>query len=1141
MANDKKFVPKNGLRTQNISFVDADPAVNEILVRMVNTDTLSFSGDSGQLFSITDSMTGTIFAVNDISGVPSIEVDDDGTIRLAELDGNVLIGTNVDDGTNKLQVTGSISGSSTVTGTQFISTIASGTAPLTVTSTTLVDNLNADLLDGNEASAFPTLDGNNVFTGRNKISIQNSTDGGTSAGLYMWNDTDPNWVIYMATAAAGKAADGGTSTASIDGRTDHHIRYRVNNTATQGHLWENSNDSALMSLTADTGRLHVRERIYPSNQTTDYVDSTRIQNWQTAYSYSQVGHLPLAGGTVTGNTTFDLNDTDPTVNYKGVLLDHDLTGTTASTTPIIHNSLDINLYSNSTWSAGTDYLTAQAVNISSTELGDALNLRSIYANTSAGTGSDLTYLQGIYCTTNVNSSGTASIVEGINSYVTYNSANPTVDLLGVTTTVDLSSTSGTGSITRSTGVKSTTFARSNFAGSVFDTKGFHAVFDNDTAAPFLTNSYLFYGEYQGTLPTATAANSYGLYISGAATHYLDGNVGIGTVLPSSVLHIERGDSTAVADTLASRTTDSRLFIRNSDTTTGNSAGITLNTAAGSNNYWFIDAVGTTSYGAPLTFSNRTGSTTVAERVRIDSNGNVGIGTGATFPSNLEVADAGGSCYINATTSGTDHAGILSGTIGSLFVGSDGNYIAFCHQAYGSRGTDGNITERMRISSAGNVGIGTDDPLGKFHVRLVDGDVNPVFEAVKDNSGGVAVSQRKARGTVGAETIVQDGDIIGGFFGWGHDGTEYIPAANFRFIVDGTPSTGSMPMGLTFRSNNGTSEVNAMNIGADGNVDITSDLNVGGLIQVTNTTPVLALNDSDATNTTNQTGFISFQQQGTETGWVGFGTVADNKLTVRNTSGPVVLQPSTEVQVASNLDVTGNLEINSTASAWSETTPGLTTGSIHLNPSNTAANVGNAITWGAHDSSDGDTAQAGIYVRSDSTIGTRMYFATSDAYVTGSKVRMSIDGTGIVTMSANVPSTTTTSGTLVVTGGVGISENLNVGGAFTATSKSFDIEHPTKEGQRLRYGSLEGPENGVYVRGRQKNNRVIELPDYWTGLVYEDSITVNLTPIGGANDMWVEDIRDNKVYIGSYYTDFEYFFTVFAERKDIDKLTVEYEA
>ena len=62
-------------------------------------------------------------------------------------------------------------------------------------------------------------------------------------------------------------------------------------------------------------------------------------------------------------------------------------------------------------------------------------------------------------------------------------------------------------------------------------------------------------------------------------------------------------------------------------------------------------------------------------------------------------------------------------------------------------------------------------------------------------------------------------------------------------------------------------------------------------------------------------------------------------------------------------------------------------------------------------------------------------------------------------------------------------------------KAFDIEHPTKgKGHRLRYVSLEGPESSVYCRGRLKESNVINLPDYWKGLVHEDSITVQLQPI-----------------------------------------------
>jgi hypothetical protein len=114
-------------------------------------------------------------------------------------------------------------------------------------------------------------------------------------------------------------------------------------------------------------------------------------------------------------------------------------------------------------------------------------------------------------------------------------------------------------------------------------------------------------------------------------------------------------------------------------------------------------------------------------------------------------------------------------------------------------------------------------------------------------------------------------------------------------------------------------------------------------------------------------------------------------------------------------------------------------------------------------------------------------------------------------------------------------NLTVPGTFSALSKSFLIDHPTKPGMQLRYGSLEGPENGVYIRGRLKGNK-IELPEYWTKLVDPDSITVNLTAIGKSQDIYIEDIIDNVVYVGG--ENVNCFYTVYAERVDIAKLEVE---
>jgi len=135
MANTHKFVVKNGLQAQNISFRDSFLGNHTITASIDASDTLSFEGDAGQLFSIVDSMGGTIFSVNDISGIPSIEVDDDGEIRLAEFGGEVLIGTSTDAGSYLLQVAGNVYSSGTYTGNGSsltnlnASNLSSGTVP----------------------------------------------------------------------------------------------------------------------------------------------------------------------------------------------------------------------------------------------------------------------------------------------------------------------------------------------------------------------------------------------------------------------------------------------------------------------------------------------------------------------------------------------------------------------------------------------------------------------------------------------------------------------------------------------------------------------------------------------------------------------------------------------------------------------------------------------------------------------------------------------------------------------------------------------------------------------------------------------------------------------------------------------------
>lgn len=82
-------------------------------------------------------------------------------------------------------------------------------------------------------------------------------------------------------------------------------------------------------------------------------------------------------------------------------------------------------------------------------------------------------------------------------------------------------------------------------------------------------------------------------------------------------------------------------------------------------------------------------------------------------------------------------------------------------------------------------------------------------------------------------------------------------------------------------------------------------------------------------------------------------------------------------------------------AWNTTTPGTGIGSFHIGAASATADTGGAITFGARDASSGTNAQAGIYINSGGSYGTRMYFATTNNYTNGSITGLSIDEIGIV--------------------------------------------------------------------------------------------------------------------------------------------------
>jgi len=170
--------------------------------------------------------------------------------------------------------------------------------------------------------------------------------------------------------------------------------------------------------------------------------------------------------------------------------------------------------------------------------------------------------------------------------------------------------------------------------------------------------------------------------------------------------------------------------------------------------------------------------------------------------------------------------------------------------------------------------------------------------------------------------------------------------------------------------------------------------------------------------------------------------------------------------------------------------------------------------------------------------------TFNIFATNTNVNGNISATGNINVAGNI----TVAGSINHTGGyilsgVGdLATTINLK-ANKADVKSFDIPHPNKDGWRLRHVCVEGPEDGpIYIRGKLNGNNDIVLPDYWRGLIDEDSITVHLTPFGTQQDLFVDEIKWGKTVIVKSGSGgpIKCYYQVWANRLTHEKLHVEYE-
>ena len=181
-----------------------------------------------------------------------------------------------------------------------------------------------------------------------------------------------------------------------------------------------------------------------------------------------------------------------------------------------------------------------------------------------------------------------------------------------------------------------------------------------------------------------------------------GNVGVGTSIPTEKLSI-LGGHVSVGDSTGANGTEFLLEGYRE-----------LYNAAKYGNTSIRTTYSTTTNASDMLFYTASGGTNTAEAMRIDSSGNVGVGTSS--PSDyyatelvVDASDEGGISVVNGTTE-TGYLMFADGTSGtdrySGYLSYDHNVDALTSRSAGYINfMTGGGTERMRIDSNGNIAIG----------------------------------------------------------------------------------------------------------------------------------------------------------------------------------------------------------------------------------------------------------------------------------------------------------------------------------------------------------------------------------------------------------------------------------------------------
>jgi hypothetical protein len=557
---------------------------------------------------------------------------------------------------------------------------------------------------------------------------------------------------------------------------------------------------------------------------------------------------------------------------------------------------------------------------------------------------------------------------------------------------------------------------------------------------------------------------------------------------------------------------------------------------GTATYWAADDGSVTSIA---TANGLTGGT-------ITTTGTLGVATGSTLTVNTAGIHVNSTLSITSLTLAGALSGVTTAAMGNTTITGFAN-VSTTLQVGTNTATFGTAAY---IVANGDIGVGTASPVAKLDVRgnlAVGGaDAGPNFITFRGTTGDQPGVYNHTYIGERIHTATESSEL---FLFKGNDplvtpGPDRVRVGASEFRVD----TYSTALSGTFEDvANSANLTTKFIVTNDGNVGIGntapgSKLVVAGTVAAGNTT---ITGFANVTSTLQVGGVATFAANANFDAGVLFVDGTNNRVGINTTSPGVALDVSGVVRSSDQFICNGggrDLRVNDN---FGGTIAGV--GVVSNNPlmfftNNTEraqiaanGNLGVANSAPAHKLSVNGPGYFGDTL----WFGSGGYLSWTTGYSDGTTQTFQSPTNGSIALIANGAA------------GLFIKSNQNVGigtttpgyklevnGSFAATTKSFVIDHPTKPGMKLRYGSLEGPENGVYVRGRLRaGEKIIQLPDYWEGLVDQDTYTVNLTPVGKHQELYVEHIASDHIIVGGENIDC--FYTVFAERNDVEKLEVEF--